>query len=86
MIIYEDGAVVGYLDDRSLKESEVTSVKLAETLAELKQGLPVSGPVDAELSEGQVDATQTDILPYAPENVDVIRLALFKAGFEVQSA
>jgi len=87
MIIRRDGIVVGMLDDKSLKLTDVTSAELQELVDDLREnGMFRMGSQDEELGKGQASGDIGREIPFTPENIAFIEMDLLTAGFDVQTA
>lgn len=87
MIIRDQGIVVGMLDDQSLKLTDVASDKLAALVAGWREdGIDTMASQEEPLEGGAISGDRFQHVPFTVENLDLFRIELWKAGFEVQTA
>ena len=87
MIIRENGAVVGKLDDKTLRLTESTSARLTELIEDWKKnGLYLLQAADGPLPEGAICACVDVNVPFEPKAIHIFEHQLLIAGFEVQPA
>ena len=85
MRIFEDGKLVGVLDEHSLALSESTSARLTALIRELSQNgiermLPQEGPLEAGQACGSVIVT----VPFEPKYLHAFVNDIEAAGFDVE--
>jgi len=88
MIIRDQGIVVGMLDDKSLKLTDVLSNKLADLIILWKrEGVTLRGPGEVEEGGRQPQSADREMTAeFNTENLPIFVTQLEIAGFEVQTA
>jgi hypothetical protein len=85
MIIREEGIVVGFLDDVSLKLTESTSDRLDELIKEWREdGLWMMMQGEENDNEATSNEAERNI-PFTAANLPVFETHLFNEGFDVQT-
>lgn len=85
MIIREEGTVVGFLDDTSLKLTDSTSVKLDALIKEWREdGLWIMFPGEESDNEASSNDSSKH-LSFTAANLPVFETHLFNAGFDIQT-
>ena len=85
MIIRENGAVVGNLDEESLQLTESTSARLTELIEDWKKnGVDIMQAQEEPLEEGQVCGCIFINVPFEPKAIHIFVNKLLIEGFEVQ--
>ena len=87
MVIRELGKVVGLLDDKSLKLTEVESDRLQDVVDGMREdGIWFMGASEEKLQEGQDCGTEWLSVPFSSDNLEYIVNGLIDEDFEVQTA
>lgn len=87
MIVYENGLVVGKIDDSTMELLEPESDRLSIAIANMRrEGIALLGPgTEQEDSPGDEDSDSLDFFEYSVENRGIVVFALEEMGFEVVS-
>lgn len=88
MIIYENGIVVGQIDDTTFELTESTSVKLTGLVTSMvSKGIEFLQSQPEPLQEGQASGDGLAVMTADNEFfIDALETKLLIAGFEVQTA